>query len=206
MIGRKRYYDAPRGLHPEDGERAVPCPLPGRPKKEHLKRFKLKRDAQQWLDSEESKMQTGNWVAPRDAKITVAQWCTTWLRAYGTRKPSTVRMAEVHIAKIVAAFGPRRLDSIRESEIKSWLVDLKEEGYRPSYIYALHARLAQIMSDAVHDRVLGRSPTSRRTAPRDGLAAALRGHDKPDLGTARCDGRAVPCGPAAGSVRRSTTR
>jgi hypothetical protein len=60
--------------------------------KEHLKRFALKRDAQRWLDQESSKLQTGNWVAPRDAKITVAQWCTTWLRAY--RTPQAVHGAD----------------------------------------------------------------------------------------------------------------
>jgi integrase len=136
--------------------------------KEHLKRFALKRDAQRWLDQETSKMQTGTWVAPRSAKVTVRQWCETWLAAYATRKRSTVRQAQVHIDKIVEAFGPRRLDSLRPSEIRLWLVELKEDGYTDSYIYALHSRLAQILSDAQHDGVLGRSPTSRRTAPRTG--------------------------------------
>jgi integrase len=88
----------------------------------------------------------------------------------GLRHPQAVHRAdgEVHIAKIVAAFGPRRLDSLRPSEIGSWLAGLKEDGYADSYVYALHARLAQILSDAVHDGVLGRSPASRRTAPRTG--------------------------------------
>jgi hypothetical protein len=106
--------------------------------KEHLHRFALKRDAQRWLDQETSKWQTGSWVAPRDARITVAQWCQTWLRAYGTRKPSTVRQAQVHIDKIVEAFGPRRLDSLRPSEIRSWLVELTGGLCRQ-----LHLRLAR---------------------------------------------------------------
>jgi integrase len=137
-------------------------------KKEHLKRFKLKRDAQRWLDQETSKLQQGTWVAPRDARQTMGQWCTTWLQTYGTRKKSTVRQAQVHIDRIVEEFGSRRLDSIRPSEIGTWLTRLQEDGYTDSYIYALHARLAQIFSDAVLDGVLGRSPTSRRTAPRTG--------------------------------------
>jgi integrase len=136
--------------------------------KEHLKRFALKRDAQRWLDQEKTKLQTGSWVAPRDARITVAQWCETWMRAYGSRKRSTIRQGQVHVDRIVEAFGRRRLDSLRPSEIRSWLVELREQGYSDSYIYALHARLAQILSDAVHDGVLGRSPTSRRTAPSTG--------------------------------------
>jgi integrase len=136
--------------------------------KEHLKRFKLRREAQRWLDQETSKLQQGTWVAPRDARITMGQWCTTWLQTYGTRKRSTVRQAQVHVDRIIEEFGPRRLDSIRWSEIKKWTARLKEDGYSTSYIYALHARLAQIMGDAVHEGVLGRSPTSRRTAPSTG--------------------------------------
>jgi integrase len=135
--------------------------------KEHAKHFRRRTDAQQWLDQETTKQQTGSWIAPRAAKITVEEWCTRWLAGYGTRKPSTVRMAEVHIAKIVAAFGPRRLDSLRPSDIKSWLVQL-QTGHADSYVYALHARLAQVLADAVHDGVLARSPCSRRTAPRTG--------------------------------------
>ncbi|HKN44227.1 MAG TPA: hypothetical protein VJW23_09900, partial [Propionibacteriaceae bacterium] len=78
-----------------------------------MKRFPLKRDAQRWLDQETAKLETGTWVAPRSAKLTVGQWCQTWLHAYGTRKPATIRQAQVHVHKIVEAFGSRRLDSIR---------------------------------------------------------------------------------------------
>jgi integrase len=135
--------------------------------KEHARHFRRRTDAQQWLDQEVTKQQTGSWVAPRAAKITVEEWCKRWLVGYGTRKPSTVRMAEVHVAKIIAAFGPRRLDSIRPSDIKGWLVQLQAE-HASSYVYALHARLAQVLADAVHDGVLARNPCSRRTAPRTG--------------------------------------
>jgi integrase len=136
--------------------------------KEHLKRFALKRDAQRWLDQETTKLQTGTWVAPRTAKTTVGEWCDAWLANYATRKPSTVRQARVHVDKIKEAFGGRRLDSIRPSEIRAWTVDLKEEGHAPSYVAALHHRMAQIYSDAVHDGLVARSPLSRRTSPGQG--------------------------------------
>jgi integrase len=133
--------------------------------KEHAKHFRLRRDAQKWLDQETAKIETGSWVAPKTAKTTVAQWCDTWLKAYASRKRSTVRMAEVHIAKIKAEFGSRRLDSIRPLEIKSWMVKPKAEGYAPSYMFALHSRMAQLYSDAIQDGLVARSPLSRRTSP-----------------------------------------
>ena len=39
-------------------------------------------------------------------------------------------------------------------------------GLGNEHLYALHSRLLQIMSDAVHDGILPRSPCSRRTSPR----------------------------------------
>ena len=95
---------------------------------EHTRHFSRKIDAQQWLDHETAKLVTGLWVDPKTSKLTVAAWCTTWLDGYRTRKPSTVRMAEVHIAKIAEQFAERRLDSLRPSDIKSWLSGLKAAG------------------------------------------------------------------------------
>ena len=135
--------------------------------KEHAKHFRRQTDAKDWLDQETTKIGTSAWVAPKAAKVTIEEWCTRWLDGYGTRKPSTVRMAEVHIAKIVEHFGSRRLDSIRPSDVRSWLVKLQAD-YASSYIYALHSRLAQVLADAVHDGALARNPCSRRTAPRTG--------------------------------------
>lgn len=136
--------------------------------KEHAQHFTRKVDAQQWLDQETAKLQTGSWVDPATAKITMGEWTATWLEGYRTRKPRTVRQAEVHVAKIDEQFAGRRLSTIRPSDVKSWTVKLKAEGLADSYVYALHSRLSQILTDAVHDGVLARSPVSRRTSPRAG--------------------------------------
>lgn len=59
-------------------------------KHEHLKRFRTKAEAEAWLRQEIAKMETGTWTAPRTGKLTVAEWCDTWLRNYGTHKKSTI--------------------------------------------------------------------------------------------------------------------
>jgi integrase len=132
--------------------------------KEHSKHTATKRAGQEWLDGETAKMRTGTWVDPKASKITVGEWCDTWLEGYGGRD-STVKQARVHIVHIKAAFGDVPLGSLRPSQVKTWLVKLKEDGYATSTIYATHRRLSQILSDAVHDGVLPRSPVSRRTSP-----------------------------------------
>jgi len=71
-----------------------------------------------------------------------------------------------------------RLSAVRPSHVKAWTARLRMEGKQSSdgtpgplaasYVYACHARLAQIMSDAVHDGIIPRSPCSRRTSPGQG--------------------------------------
>jgi hypothetical protein len=110
-------------------------------------------------------VQTGSYVDPKTARTTVEQWCATRLEGYATRRPSTVRQAEVHVKQIVAAFGPMPLSAVRPSHVKSWNAKLKSDGLATSYVYALRSRHAQVLGDAVHDGILARNPCSRRTSP-----------------------------------------
>ncbi len=107
----------------------------------------------------------GAYVDPKRARTTIAEWCDIWLTGYGAHQPSTVRQAKVHIRKIIQEFGPYPVGSLRPSQVRAWITRLREEGLKASYIYALHSRLAQIMSDAVHDGLIAKSPCSRRTSP-----------------------------------------
>jgi len=102
----------------------------------------------------------------------VGEWCTTWLAGYAGKRASTVRQAEVHIARIRAEFGNRRLADVRPSQVRTWCGRLTAEGLADSYVYALHARVAQRYSDAVHDGLVAKSPCSRRTSPKAGKQRA----------------------------------
>jgi hypothetical protein len=133
--------------------------------REHSKAFNRKADAKFWLDKHTSAIVSGTHVAPRDAQLTVQQWCDLWIEGYKVNREGTVRAARTHIRQIVAEFGGMPLTAVRPSQVKAWVARLRAEGMEPSYVYALHSRLSQICSDAVHDGVLGRNPCSRRTAP-----------------------------------------
>lgn len=132
---------------------------------EHAKGFDRKTDAQTWLNAQVSTLVQGTHVAPRDAQLTVQEWCDLWIQGYGVHRDTTVRQARVHIKLITHEFGKMPLAAVRPSSVKSWVAKLKRNGREPSYVYALHSRLSQIMSDAVHEGLLVRNPCSRRTAP-----------------------------------------
>ncbi|MGY3845283.1 site-specific integrase [Streptomyces hydrogenans] len=133
--------------------------------REHARHFARKVDAQRWLDEETASLVTGNYVNPKDRKVTVDEWCDTWLGGYESNRPSTVRQARVHLARIRKEFGPLPLSSIKPSAVKSWMARLQKEGRQPSYVNALHSRLSQLFTDAQHDGLLTANPCSRRTSP-----------------------------------------
>lgn len=136
--------------------------------REHSGHFDRKREAQRWVSQQTAAIETSSWTDPVTARTTMHEWSRTWLEGYGSRRSGTVRQAQVHLDKINAAFGDRRLDSIRASEIKNWLAGLKTDGHADSYLFALHSRLAQLYTDAVQDGLVARSPVSRRTSPGQG--------------------------------------
>jgi integrase len=149
---------------PDGTWRARYRPAPNGPQK--TRTFQRKVDAQRWLDEVTvSILTTGQYIDAKTARTTVTEWCETWLAGYATRRPRTVRQAEVHIAQINAAFGSMSLSLVRPSTVRAWTAKLKAAGHADSYVYALHNRLSQIMSDAVHDGILVRNPCSRRTSP-----------------------------------------
>src|SRR5687768_634531 len=104
--------------------------------KEHARHFERKVDAQAWLDGQTARLVAGTHVAPKMARTTVGEWCDTWLEGYRTRRSSTVRQAEVHIARIRAAFGPMQLSAVRPSHVRTWTAQLAAEGLSESYVYA----------------------------------------------------------------------
>lgn len=136
--------------------------------KEHARHFKLKRDAQQWLAEQTAAVAAGTHLDPSRARTTVRDWCETWLTGYEKHRASTVRQARTHVRIIVDDLGSKQLRAVRPSDVRAWVVGLRERGYADSYVYALHSRLAQVYADAIHDGLVAKSPCSRRTAPPTG--------------------------------------
>lgn len=133
--------------------------------REHSRHFVRRVDAQRWIDEVTASVVTGQYVDPKDRKVTVDEWCDTWLEGYGANRASSVRQARVHLARIRQEFGPLPLAAVQPSMVKKWMARLSAEGRLPSYRFALHSRLSQVMRAAVLDRKLTISPCSRATSP-----------------------------------------
>src|SRR5262249_15677272 len=56
--------------------------------REYTKSFAQKGKAQRWLDGQVTAIGTGTHVTPKDARVTVAQWCELWLEGYRVHRAS----------------------------------------------------------------------------------------------------------------------
>ena len=80
----------------------------------------------------EADIARGAYIDPVRARITVGEWCETWIDGYGANQESTVRQARVHINRIVQEFGEYPIGSLRPSQVKSWVTRLQSEELKTS--------------------------------------------------------------------------
>ena len=176
--------------------------------REHTKAFTRKVDAQKWLDSADGGRCRRHSRSPtRRAtdRAAVVRHVDQGLQGQPAN-PLCGRRKSIS-ARIVAEFGGMPLSAVRPSQVKAWIGrSCAPPGWKPSYVYALHSRLSQIMSDAVHDGVLGRNPCSRRTSPPMGKAKVYVGHHGTGLGDSRSSARPHAGRCAAGRIRRAAGR
>lgn len=123
--------------------------------------FKLKRDAQAYLDSVEVSKRTGQFVSPSDGRITVETLGTAWLTAHKhSVKPSTFHSDESAWRNHVhPAWGDRFVSSILRSEIKAWVAALSEHR-SPTTVSRCLGVLSGILHDAAEDRRIATNPAS----------------------------------------------
>ncbi|MCX4095348.1 tyrosine-type recombinase/integrase [Nocardia sp. alder85J] len=131
---------------------------------EHTKRFTKKAEAETWLTGQMASVIQGTHVAPKDARATVGEWADTWLGTYIAR-PRTVTVTKSQVTVIKADIGHVQMAQLRPSTVKAWVARLNARGHEPSYVHALHARLSQVLGDAVRDGMLARNPCSKHTSP-----------------------------------------
>ncbi len=85
--------------------------------REHARHFTRRIDAQRWLDSVTTAVQTGTYVDPALGKITVAEWSERWLAGQAHLKPSTCeRYASVVRKHVLPEWGELALADVSHAD------------------------------------------------------------------------------------------
>lgn len=126
--------------------------------------FRLKRDAQDWLDEQTSKIVTGTHVSPRTSRQTLKAYADDWITRQVVR-PSTEALYRAHLdGHIIPALGHRPLDTISRPMVQA-LVKAWAESSAAATTHGRYHTLAIVLRAAVTDRVLVRTPAEKIKLP-----------------------------------------
>lgn len=135
--------------------------------RQHSKSFTRKVDAERWLKVSEAESLTGRWLDPAAGAEPFGPYAEEWIALKRTTVGETTATNTESLlrARVLPAFGAKRLKQITPTDIRKWMAAMTEEGLSPSTIHTYRRILGQILEQAVDDGLLVSNPAKRAKAP-----------------------------------------
>jgi integrase len=134
--------------------------------REHARHFPRKIDAQNWLDSVATAVNTGTYTEPAKARITVGELAHVWLAGKINLKPTTrARYEDVLRTHVLPRWADVPLNKLEHGEIQTWLSALSATGLAGASVRKAHVVLSGILGLAVRDRRLAANPALGAALP-----------------------------------------
>lgn len=132
--------------------------------KEHARHFDRKVDAQRWLDQVTASIVRGDYVDPREGRVTLRSYASIW-RGTLVGRPATLSIVDNALDKhILPRLGDRSVASLRRSDVQG-LVKSVSESLAPRSTRNVYDTLSRVLLAAVHDRVISHSPCVKIALP-----------------------------------------
>jgi integrase len=133
---------------------------------ERSKTFARRADAERFRASVESAKNTGTYIDPARARLTVGEWAEKWLAGQAHLKPSSYeRSAGIVRTYIVPKWGTVRLSHVSHGDVQAWVTTLSATR-SPATVRKIHRTLSLILDLAVRDGRLGRNVAEKINLPR----------------------------------------
>ncbi|WP_363459130.1 tyrosine-type recombinase/integrase [Microbacterium sp. LMI1x-1-1.1] len=140
--------------------------------KEHAKHFKLKRDAQRWLDEVTTSVVSGQYVDPNASRLTFRAYADIWLAAQ-VHRDATAALYRGHLERhAYPTLGDRALGTILRTTVQGWVKSLtvddpktKRKALSPATIGVVYTVVASVFRAAVRDRKLASTPCDGISLP-----------------------------------------
>ncbi len=121
--------------------------------------FTRKIDAEQYLATVTVSVTDGTYVDPREGRTTFEAYALAWAAAQPHRAATAASVESILRVHALPVFGARPIATIRTSEVQAWVSGLK---LAPSTVAVVYGKVAAIFRAAVEDRIIPRSPCTRR--------------------------------------------
>ena len=156
--------------------------------KRHIKTFKTRGEARDWLPKTEVDVKIGEHVADR-ASVTVARAAEPWLDTCrhghpddesGGLEASTVREYERHVRYIIdpaIGIGQIKLNQLSKVAVEAFLKRLRDAGRSASMARKVRTSLSSLIGHAQERGRVGRNVLRDERRRRRGLREQRRDHD-----------------------------
>ena len=134
--------------------------------KERSRTFDRKADAQRWLAAQQHELNTGAWTDPRSGRITLTEWVDQHRATTNTRPATQAKNAVALNRWFLPSLGDVRMTAITSAHVQAVISDMSDAGLADSTIRSYVGAFQSVMSAAVADGVLAKSPAVRVRLPR----------------------------------------
>jgi integrase len=132
--------------------------------REHARHFDRKLDAQRWLDQVTASIVRGDYVDPREGRVTLRTYAGGWRKTLVGR-PATLSIVDNALDRhILPKLGNRPVSSLRRTDVQG-LIKGVSETLAPRSTRNVYDTLSRVMAAAVHDRVISHSPCVKIALP-----------------------------------------
>ena len=133
---------------------------------ERSRTFRTRRDAERYERDQRSALDRGDWIDPRGALITFAEFAQKWLGQRSDLRPRTVEIyASMLRNHLLPAFGPTPLKRMSPAAVRSWNSELAKS--HPVTAAKAYRLLKGILATAVTDELVVRNPCTLKGAAQE---------------------------------------
>jgi integrase len=129
-----------------------------------------RREAERALAAASSDQDRGAWVAPKDGRITMAEYSPGWLASRLTSRGEALRPRVQELYEgylrlhILPTLGNVPLGRMTTARVRRWYVELLADGTGPSTAAKCYRLLRAVLNTAVEDRLLVANPCTIKGA------------------------------------------
>jgi integrase len=127
-------------------------------------RFRTKADANAYLSVVQADLVRGQYIDPREGRITVDAWAKSWLARPGKRAATVARDAQ-GIGVFLPSLGNLALAVVTPRDVQE-AVDERSRHAQPATVARDFAALRAMLNAAVDADLIGRSPVRKIALPR----------------------------------------
>jgi integrase len=137
--------------------------------RDRTKRFRLKADAENWLNVNGADVARGAWIDPKAGKITFRQYAKGWLTTKADVSARTTINIEGRLNNhAFPHFGDMEMGAIRPSDVRAFVAKLIAAEKAASTIKGIFLTTAQVFEQAALDGIIARTPCAGIKLPPEG--------------------------------------